>query len=162
VLRLDDDDEQSDMAEAQAELARARAAYERATSLQAQGRVAQTTFEDAETELRTAEAAVSRARKSLDDRTLRAPYSGVIGFLSIDLGAIVEPGDTVAILDDISSLDVDFAVPERFFGEARAGRADPRDDRDFPRRGVRRRGHGHRAAHRPGVAQLHGAGARAE
>jgi membrane fusion protein (multidrug efflux system) len=121
VLRLDDDSEQSDMAEAQAELARAKAAFERATSLQAQGRVAQTTFEAAETELRTAEAAVSRARKSLDDRTLRAPYSGVIGFLSIDLGAIVEPGDTVAILDDISSLDVDFSVPERFFGEARAG-----------------------------------------
>ncbi len=123
VIRLDDAAEQAAVADARARLARAAAAFERSRSLQAQGRVAQTTFEGAETDQATAEAALARAMKALEDRTLRAPFGGVIGFLSVDLGAIVDQGEAIATLDDISALDVDFAVPERFFGETRAGAA---------------------------------------
>jgi membrane fusion protein (multidrug efflux system) len=121
IILLDDATEQAAVAEARAELSRASSAFDRSSSLQAQGRVAQTAYESAETALAIAEAGLARATKALEDRTLRAPFDGVIGFLAVDLGALVDQGDAIATLDDISALDVDFAVPERFFGEARVG-----------------------------------------
>jgi membrane fusion protein (multidrug efflux system) len=123
LLRLDDAEARADLAEAEAERVRAAAAFERARTLQAQGRVADTAFETAEAELRVAEARLDRARKALDDRTLRAPFDGMAGFRMVDVGAVIDGSATVGKLEDISALDVDFAVPERFYGEVAVGAA---------------------------------------
>jgi membrane fusion protein (multidrug efflux system) len=123
ILRLDDAAQRAAVDDAEAELRRAQAAFSRSEQLYAQGRVADNAFELVRAERATARAALAMARKALQDRTLRAPFAGAIGFLDTDIGAIIGGDDAVATLDDISALDVDFAVPERFFGELAPGAA---------------------------------------
>lgn len=123
VLKLDEETQAAALQDAVAELSRASNAFDRSRTLQEQGRIAQTAYETAAADLATAEAALAQARKALADRTLRAPFGGIVGFLDVDAGAMVASGDAIGTLDDISALDVDFNVPERFFGEVQNGAA---------------------------------------
>jgi membrane fusion protein (multidrug efflux system) len=132
LARLEEDAQRAALAEAEAALAEAEAAFERARSLEAQGRIAGAAFDAAQSELLRARARRDRATTELDDRTLRAPFDGVIGFSEIDPGAVVGPETVIGTLDDISRLDVQFSIPERFFGEVEAGDAVRATTRIFP------------------------------
>lgn len=121
LLALDPVDAEASLAEAKAELERAESAFGRQRTLMRQGRVTESNFEIANAERSVARARVDRARKALEDRTLRAPFDGVARFRTVDVGALVDSDTAIGALDDISSLNVDFAVPERFYGEVELG-----------------------------------------
>ncbi|SDX85142.1 membrane fusion protein, multidrug efflux system [Albimonas donghaensis] len=123
LARLDDAAEQAALAEASAALEEAQAAFERAEALREQGRVTTAAFDVAAGLLKRARARKAAAEADLDGRYLRAPFDGVVGFAAIDPGAVVSSGANIATLDDISELEVQFAVPERHFGEVAVGRA---------------------------------------
>lgn len=123
LMRLDDRAQASSLQEAEAGLVRAQNAFERAETLVRQNRVPQSEYDNARAELTRAGAVVDRARRDLDERTLYAPFDGVASFRSVDVGAVVRANTTIAELVDIAALDVDFAVPERFYGEVRSGAA---------------------------------------
>ena len=121
ILRLDDTDAQTALIEARAELDRAKAAFARQETLKQQGRVTEVNLENAAADLSVAQADLARAEKALADRTLIAPFPGTIGFRTVDIGAMVANTTTIASLDDLSALNVDFAIPERFYGEVALG-----------------------------------------
>lgn len=121
LLRLDDRAEQAALQEAEASLDRARNAFERSQTLLEQRRIPRADYDNARAELRQAEAQLDGARKELDDRTLTAPFDGVAGYRAVDVGAVVRANTVIAGLTDATALDVDFAVPERFYGEVRTG-----------------------------------------
>ncbi|MEC9434128.1 MAG: efflux RND transporter periplasmic adaptor subunit [Pseudomonadota bacterium] len=123
LARLDSAAEQAALAEAEASLEEAQAAYDRAQTLREQGRVTTAAFDVADGLLKRARARKAAAEADLDARFLRAPFSGVVGFAAIDPGAVVSSGANIATLDDISELEVEFAVPERYFGEVAQGDA---------------------------------------
>lgn len=47
-------------------------------------------------------------------RTIVAPFDGTVGVRRISAGALVQPGDVITTLDDISSIKLDFNVPSAF------------------------------------------------
>ncbi|WP_202844138.1 efflux RND transporter periplasmic adaptor subunit [Luteimonas saliphila] len=57
-------------------------------------------------------ARVAQMRADIGDRSIRAPFAGVLGIRQVSPGALVTPGTVVATLDDISRVHVDFPVPE--------------------------------------------------
>lgn len=59
-----------------------------------------------------AQARVAEIRANLGDRSIRAPFAGVLGIRRVSPGALVQPGTEIASLDDISRVYVDFPVPE--------------------------------------------------
>lgn len=61
------------------------------------------------------------AQSRLSDRTIRAPFSGVIGLRNVSPGQLARPGEALATLDDISQVKVDFAVPESRMQSVRPG-----------------------------------------
>jgi len=72
-------------------------------------------------QLDTQRAAVDSARARLDatrarlsDRVITAPFAGVLGFRRVSPGTLVTPGTTIASLDDISVIRLEFSVPETF------------------------------------------------
>lgn len=76
-----------------------------------------------ESELDTARAASNAARARLDtvvarmeDRLVRAPFAGVLGFREVSQGTLVSPGTAITTLDDISRIKLDFSVPELYLG----------------------------------------------
>lgn len=60
----------------------------------------------------SARAQVQEIRAHLSDRSIRAPFGGVLGIRQISPGSLVQPGTVIASLDDISRVYVDFPVPE--------------------------------------------------
>lgn len=121
LLRLDPTNQQSTLTEAEAELRQRQADFDRQQALMKQGRVTESVFENAAAALSIAEVVVERAQKDLRDRTLVAPFDGVVAFRTADIGALLTANTPVGALDDISALNVDFAVPERFYGEVQLG-----------------------------------------
>jgi len=53
---------------------------------------------------------------TLSKTQIRAPFAGVLGLRHVSLGAWVSPSTLLATLQDISSLKLDFTVPERYAG----------------------------------------------
>ena len=85
--------------------------YERVSNLIARGAVSQAQLDERERELETAEARLRAIESRLQDRLIKAPFGGVVGLRNISLGALVEPGDMITKLDDISVMKLDFNVP---------------------------------------------------
>jgi membrane fusion protein, multidrug efflux system len=121
LVRLDDATEQAAVAEAEAELREAELALERARQLRANNTIAQATVDEREAEYRSARARLDRAEKQLAERSVRAPFAGVVGMKRIDVGARVDDSTILTTLDDLAEVEVDFSVPEVFFGRVRPG-----------------------------------------
>jgi len=77
--------------------------------------------EQHEAAYRTAKADLAAAEARRGDRLIRAPFAGVVGLTDITPGALVNPGSTIVTLDDLSSIRVDFQVPERYLAGLRTG-----------------------------------------
>ncbi|MEX0645853.1 MAG: efflux RND transporter periplasmic adaptor subunit, partial [Parvularculaceae bacterium] len=68
--------------------------------------------EAARNELSAATAQLRQAEYELSRRTIRAPFAGVVGLTKLNIGDFLQAGSTVTTIDDVSSLLVDFVVPE--------------------------------------------------
>lgn len=56
-------------------------------------------------------------------RTILAPFDGVVGVRMISVGALVQPGQVITTLDDISSIKLDFTVPSTYMSSLATGGA---------------------------------------
>ena len=121
LVELQAREEDAAIITARAELTQAQREYDRYQILSERGVAPRVLAEQAETRLQTARAAVSAAEARRGDRVLRAPFSGVLGLSTVTAGTLISPGTVITTLDDLSSVRVDFAVPERYLGNLRAG-----------------------------------------
>ncbi|MCU0803764.1 MAG: efflux RND transporter periplasmic adaptor subunit [Burkholderiales bacterium] len=76
--------------------------------------VSQSALDEATANLRVAESNVALAEAKLGKTRIRAPFPGVIGIRRVSVGDYVKEGQDLVTLEDISSLKVDFRVPEVF------------------------------------------------
>ena len=116
LVRLDDVAERADVAEAEAERREAELKLERARALVARRSVPQATVDELEAAFAAAEARLNRARKQLAERNVQAPFAGRVGLKQVDVGARVDDDTVITTLDDLDEVEVEFAVPEIFFG----------------------------------------------
>ncbi len=100
--------------EARATLAEARLQYERVRPLAQRGAASRTLLDERRREYETAQARVRALESRVRDRLIVAPFAGVVGLRSISLGALIEPGDLIAPLDDDSVMKLDFTVPSTY------------------------------------------------
>lgn len=97
---------------AEASLAQARDANERLQKVYASGAVPEVQKIDIETQLAKAEATAAAARRAVADGTVKTPYRGIIGELYVDRGVEVLPGQRIALLMDVSTLNIRIDVHE--------------------------------------------------
>jgi membrane fusion protein (multidrug efflux system) len=121
LVRLDDRMEQAAVAEAGAALREAQLALDRARKLRANNTVAQATVDELQATYDGAKARLAAAEKQLADRTIRAPFAGVVGMRRVDVGARVDDNTVLTTLDDLAELEIEFSVPEIDFGRVRRG-----------------------------------------
>ncbi len=57
----------------------------------------------------------------LNDRTIRAPFSGRLGLRTVSAGQLARPGEAIVTLDDISQMKIDFDVPEARMNSLQVG-----------------------------------------
>ncbi|MPZ46935.1 MAG: efflux RND transporter periplasmic adaptor subunit [Betaproteobacteria bacterium] len=121
LLRLEDRRQRLavDMASARLDAARRLLArYERTGST---GAVAGSVLDQARNELRQAEIALAQAREALADRTVRAPFAGVVGLAEVQSGDRITTETVVTTLDDRSRIRVAFSVPEAYLSRLAIG-----------------------------------------
>jgi len=134
VVRLDSDIERANLAQSEAALHKTTLALERANVLRQKNITAKATVDDLTADMATAEAEVARAERKLADRTIRAPFAGALGLNRVDPGARVTDSTVITTLDDLSNVDIEFAVSERLFGTTKIGQRVEASAAAFPGR----------------------------
>ncbi len=134
LVRLDTDIEEADVAQAAALLKEAELAMQRARTLQTRNAGKQSTVDEMVAKLATARAGLDRAQRRLKDRTVRAPFDGVVGIRRVDVGARVDNKSVLTTLDDLAQIDIDFLVPEDRFANVALGQRVAASTAAFPGR----------------------------
>ncbi len=106
--------------EAQVNLARDR--VDRQQALLSKDAVSQEAYEIVVTEYNKLMADIDLVQANIAQTELRAPFDGVIGFRYLSEGAYASPSTHVAKLAMISTLKIDFPVPEKYATEMRPGK----------------------------------------
>lgn len=121
LVELTNSAETARLSEVQSEVDDARRQYERLQSLIETNLISQTDLEVARTRYDTARARLEGVIANMDDRLIRAPFSGMLGFRNISEGTLVTPNTVITTLDDISTIKLDFNIAEVFFAQLEPG-----------------------------------------
>jgi membrane fusion protein, multidrug efflux system len=121
LLRLDSTSQSAEVRAAEATVAETRAALRRQDLLRQNGTVAEAALEAARAAALRAEADLDLARAAMEDRTIRAPFSGVVGLSDLVTGSVVDSGTLVTTLDDPSVIEIAFSLPEQHLSRIRPG-----------------------------------------
>ena len=119
IARLDSDEQR--IAADQARVARQSAQQKLARIENLKSMMSTAELQDAQTALQAAELALRNAELTLRRRDITAPYSGVVGIISVNPGDYVTTSSAIARIDDRSEILVDYWVPERFATSVRVG-----------------------------------------
>jgi len=114
LVRLNSREEAAKVKELEANLAESVAQLNRFQGLYKQKATSQSLVDQQEAKTKAIAAQLLSAKIKLADLTIKAPFSGVLGFREISLGALINVGDIITSLDDLSIIKVDFSIPERY------------------------------------------------
>jgi len=121
LVQLDDTLQQAQLQQAEAQASIARTNLQRSRELLAQNFVAQSAVDQNAAALQVAEAQVALAQAQLARMRILAPFDGTEGLKLVDVGDYVKDGADIVNIEDLTSLTVQFAVPERYIDRLRAG-----------------------------------------
>jgi len=122
LVQLDTRQEQAQLAGAQSQLELARLNHERMEGLVKQDAVSRAEYDTAQATFKQAEARIGEIRATIERKTIRAPFSGVLGIRQVNLGQYLTGGDPVVPLQSLNPIYVNFAVPQQDTAEMRIGR----------------------------------------
>lgn len=112
LVQLDARRQQVAVEQAQINLRDAERTVERLRASLDQGAVPQSELDNAILLRDLARVELENAKIELEDRFIRAPFSGIIGITDVEVGDRIDEQTAIATLDDRSSLLIDFRIPE--------------------------------------------------
>jgi membrane fusion protein (multidrug efflux system) len=113
LLQLDSDVEKALLGTAEADLGLAQVEQGRGSKLVGDQAISRGDFDKLVAQLKKASATVAQLNASLAKKRILAPFSGTIGIRQVDVGDYLASGTVIATLQDLSSLYLDFYVPEQ-------------------------------------------------
>jgi membrane fusion protein, multidrug efflux system len=119
---LDTRQEQAQLAAADAQRELAVLNFERMQGLLTGKVISQAEFDRANADHRQTQARVGEIRAAIERKTIRAPFSGVLGIRHVNLGQYLSGGDPLVTLQSMNPIYVNFGVPQQATKEMRAGR----------------------------------------
>jgi membrane fusion protein (multidrug efflux system) len=79
-------------------------------------------YDSATAQSRETEARVGEIRAAIERKTIRAPFSGILGIRQVNKGQYLAGGDPVVALQSLNPIYVNFGVPQQAIGQVRVGR----------------------------------------
>jgi membrane fusion protein (multidrug efflux system) len=122
LVQLDTRQEQAQLAAAEAQRDLTRLNYERMQALIGDDAVSRAEYDRAAAEYKQAEARIGEIRAGIERKTIRAPFSGLLGIRQVNLGQYLAGGDPVVPLQSLNPIYVNFGVPQQDAAALRAGR----------------------------------------
>lgn len=121
LIELDSGTVKAELNEARATLADLETQVIRLQSLQSRQLIAKSQIDSTVANRNAARARVQAATQRLNDRIIRAPFSGVLGLRQVSEGQYVNAGFAMVNLDDLNHMWVDFPVPEKMLSKLKTG-----------------------------------------
>ena len=120
---LDTRQEQAQMAAAEAQRVLARLNFNRMQELLDQRVISKAEYDSATAQSRETEARVGEIRAAIERKTVRAPFSGILGIRQVNKGQYLAGGDPLVALQSLNPIYVNFGVPQQAIGQVRVGRS---------------------------------------
>ena len=121
LVQLDDTLQQAQVRQAEAQAGIARSNLQRSRELVAQNFVSQSAVDQNAANLDVALAQVALAQAQLARMKIFAPFDSMAGIRLVNEGDYLKDGADIVNLDDVSSVWVDFRLPERFLSRIKPG-----------------------------------------
>ena len=122
LVELDTRQERAQLADMEAQRDLARINFDRMQQLVKEGVLAQTEYDNAIAQQKATEARVGEIRATIARKTIRAPFSGILGLRQANLGQYLAAGEAIVPLQSLNPIYVNFGVPQQTATQVRVGR----------------------------------------
>ncbi len=123
LLRLDTRQERAQLAALEAQRDLAKLNYARIQELANEGVVSRQDYDKSTAEQKQTEANVAEINATIQRKTIRAPFSGVLGIRQVNLGQYLSPGTAIVSLQALNPIYANFSVPQQVMGQMRPGQS---------------------------------------
>jgi membrane fusion protein, multidrug efflux system len=121
LVQLDTRQERAQLAATEAQRDLAKINYARYDELQKQGVISKQDYDKAMADQKQTEANVGEIRATIERKTIRAPFSGVLGIRQANLGQYLAAGAAIVPLQSVNPIYVDFSVPQDVMSQVKVG-----------------------------------------
>src|SRR5882724_2223508 len=122
LVELDTRQERAQLAAMEAQRDLAHINFARMKQLVDEGVIARTEYDNATAQQKATDAQVGEIRATIARKTIRAPFSGILGIRQINLGQYLSAGEAIVPLQSLNPIYVNFGVPQQAVGQVGVGR----------------------------------------
>ncbi|GAB2667095.1 efflux RND transporter periplasmic adaptor subunit [Vibrio panuliri] len=121
LIQLNDDKARAAVKEANAYLKDEQRKLKEFERLVTRNAITQTEIDAQKASVEIAQARLDAANADLKDLHISAPFAGTVGFIDFSRGKMVSAGTELLSLDDLSVMELDLQVPERYLSQISKG-----------------------------------------
>jgi membrane fusion protein (multidrug efflux system) len=122
LVEQDTRQERAQLASLEAQRDLARVNFGREQQLVDEGVISRQEYDQASSQQKATEANVAEVRATIERKTIRAPFSGILGIRQINLGQYLSAGQAIVSLQALNPIYVNFGVPQQTVSQALVGR----------------------------------------
>ena len=122
LVELDTRQERAQLAALEAERELAQLNFQRMKNLLEERVISRAEFDRATAEQKTTEARVGEIRAAIARKTIRAPFSGILGIRQVNVGQYLSGGDPIVTVQSLDPIYVNFDVPQQAVPKMQLGR----------------------------------------
>ena len=121
LVELDTRQERAQLASMQAAQELAKVQYARSQKLVTEGVISRVDYDKAIADQKQSEANTAEIKAAIDRKTIRAPFSGVLGIRQANLGQYLAAGNPIVSLQSLNPIYVNFSVPQQDMPHVKIG-----------------------------------------
>ena len=121
ILQLEDSVDKAELEGLIAQHTLGKLQFQRARKLLKDRSVSQSEYDQSRAQMDSAAATVTSKRALIGKKEIRAPFSGQLGIVEVNLGEYLSPGATIVPLQALDPVFVDYTLPERHFAKVKVG-----------------------------------------
>ena len=123
LVQLDTRQERAQLAAMEAQRDLAKINYDRMQQLVNQGVISRMEYDKSTAEQRQTEANVGEIKATIQRKTIRAPFSGILGIRQVNLGQYMSAGTAIVSLQALNPIYANFNVPQQVMSQMRPGQS---------------------------------------
>ena len=121
LVQLNDAPDRADLANFEAQAHWAETTLQRSSELAKRQFEARETVDQKQSQLDQAKAGIAKTEALIDQKLIRAPFSGQLGMRQVEVGQYLTPGARIVTLTDMSMLYVNFTLPSQMRSQISVG-----------------------------------------
>jgi len=123
LVQLDTRQERAQLAALEAQRDLAKINYDRMRQLVNEGVISRMDYDKSTAEQKQTEANVGEIKATIQRKTIRAPFSGILGIRQVNLGQYMSAGTAIVSLQALNPIYANFNVPQQVMSQMRPGQS---------------------------------------